>query len=282
MDERYARCARLIARAQGLLVTAGAGIGVDSGLPDFRGSEGLWRAYPALQRAGLRFHDIACPDAFGADPRLAWGFYGHRLKRYRDTVPNAAFAILQAIAKRLPYGAFVFTSNVDGQFQRAGFDPDRICECHGSIHHLQCLARCGDAIWPAYGFLPEVDMAACRLSSPLPRCPVCHGVARPNILMFGDDGWVDVRTRAQDARLSAWLSAVDHLVVIEIGAGTAIPTVRLFGELQHSPLIRINPHDARTRTEGDVSLPVTGVEAMREIAAALGREGFLAAEPPGG
>ena len=106
MDERYARCARLIARAEGLLVTAGAGIGVDSGLPDFRGSEGMWRAYPALQRAGLRFHDIACPDAFRADPRLAWGFYGHRLKLYRDTVPNAAFAILQAIAQRLPYGAF--------------------------------------------------------------------------------------------------------------------------------------------------------------------------------
>ena len=177
MDERYARCARLIARAEGLLVTAGAGIGVDSGLPDFRGSEGLWRAYPALQRAGLRFHDIACPDAFRTDPRLAWGFYGHRLKLYRDTVPNAAFAILQEIAQRLPYGAFVFTSNVDGQFQRAGFDPDRISECHGSIHHLQCLARCGDAVWPADGFLPEVDMAACRLSSPLPRCPVCHGVA---------------------------------------------------------------------------------------------------------
>jgi hypothetical protein len=76
----YAAAARLIDQADALVIAAGAGIGVDSGLPDFRGAEGFWRAYPALGRAGLRFEEIASPAAFRADPELAWGFYGHRLK----------------------------------------------------------------------------------------------------------------------------------------------------------------------------------------------------------
>lgn len=154
--------ARLIAGADGLLVTAGAGMGVDSGLPDFRGRDGFWRAYPALARARIDFEAAACPDTFVRDPELAWGFYGHRLKLYRETVPHAGFAILQRLAGRLPHGAFVFTSNVDGQFRRAGFAAARICEIHGSIHHLQCLEPCCERIWPAEAVQPEVDETECR------------------------------------------------------------------------------------------------------------------------
>ena len=114
-------------------------MGVDSGLPDFRGTEGFWRAYPALQEARIDFESIANPAALNDTPELAWGFYGHRLALYRRTVPHAVFAILKRWGERMAKGAFVFTSNVDGQFQKAGFDPQRIHECHGSIHHLQCL-----------------------------------------------------------------------------------------------------------------------------------------------
>ncbi|GHT90654.1 hypothetical protein AGMMS49545_04750 [Betaproteobacteria bacterium] len=65
------RCAEAIAQASGLLITAGAGMGVDSGLADFRGAEGFWRAYPALQAEGLRFEEIANPEAFVRHPELA-------------------------------------------------------------------------------------------------------------------------------------------------------------------------------------------------------------------
>ncbi|MBS0551995.1 MAG: NAD-dependent deacetylase [Proteobacteria bacterium] len=266
----FERCARLIAQADGLLITAGAGLGVDSGLPDFRGSAGLWRAYPALGRARLDFTEIACPDAFAAHPRLAWGFYGHRLQRYRDTVPGPAFGILQRIAARLPQGAFVFTSNVDGQFQKAGFDMERVVECHGSIHHLQCLQPCREAIWPADDFCPQVDDDACALLNAPPRCPHCGGLARPNILMFGDWGWIESRTSAQYARLEAWRRGVDRLLVIELGAGTAIPSVRLFGEGQRAPLVRINPGEPAVSSERDVSLAMGATEAMRGIGAVLG------------
>ncbi len=195
----YRRCAEVIDLADGLLITAGAGMGVDSGLPDFRGTEGFWKAYPALAQAGLQFADVASPNNFDADPALAWGFYGHRLKLYRETTPHAGFAILREFARFMANGALIYTSNVDGQFQKAGFSPNQIVECHGSIHYLQCQNGCLGEVWPASDFIPEVDEAHCALLNPPPRCSACGGIARPNIIMFGDGNWLDHRLREQEA-----------------------------------------------------------------------------------
>ena len=274
-QESFIRCANLIEQADGLLITAGAGLGVDAGLPDFRGKDGFWQAYPALSRARLHFQDIACPDAFRERPRLAWGFYGHRLKMYRETEPGPTLRILMEIARRIPDGSHVFTSNVDGAFQRAGFEPARVAECHGTIHRMQCLDGCLGDVWPADAWLPEVDEATCSLMNDVPTCPHCGGVARPNILMFGDSAWIDHNMRVQHARLQGWRNKVDRLLVIEIGAGTAIPTVRIFGESQDSPIVRINADDAKTEVGRGVSLQMTGLEAMRGIASALLERGFL-------
>lgn len=264
----FARCAALIRNADALIIGAGAGMGVDSGLPDFRGPGGFWSVYPALGRAGLRFEAIASPDAFRRQPKLAWGFYGHRLALYRQTRPGPAFAQLQAIADTLPFGAFVFTSNVDGHFQQAGFPAERICEIHGSIHHLQCLEPCHHNIWSASAFLPEVDAEACLLRNPPPCCPNCGGLARPNILMFGDDGWLPSRTNTQQHALMRWREKVNKPVVIEIGAGQAIPTVRWFCERQGAPLIRINP-DAAEVPAGGVALAMGASAALAGISEAL-------------
>lgn len=275
LTQRFIRCAALIEQADSLLITAGAGIGVDTGLPDFRGNEGFWRAYPALAPARLHFQDIACPEAFRAKPRLAWGFYGHRLGLYRQTDPGPTLHILREIALRVPDGAFVFTSNVDGQFQKAGFVPRQVVECHGSIHHMQCLDGCMGEVWPADSWVPVVDERACMLLSDLPTCPHCGGVARPAILMFGDSEWIDHRLQVQFARLQAWRSKVERLLVIEVGAGTAIPSVRLFGEGQDAPIIRINPDEPKTNADRGVPLAMRGIEAMQGIASLLIERGFL-------
>lgn len=276
MQASLIQCARWIAAADGLLITAGAGMGVDSGLVDFRGKEGFWRAYPALAAAGIAFDRLANPKAFLADPELAWGFYGHRLALYRRTVPHDGFRVLCDIAGRLAHGAFVFTSNVDGLFQKAGFADARICECHGSIHWLQCMANCDAEVWRADRFLPTVDETRCRLTSPLPRCPACGSVARPSILMFNDCDWLDDRASGQTERMRLWLRDVERLVVVEIGAGQSIPTVRRCGYQQRGPLIRINPGEAALSAgrEG-VSLAMGGLEALRAIEAALRESGFF-------
>ena len=252
--------------ADGLLITAGAGMGVDSGLPDFRGKEGFWQAYPALREAGIAFQNIACPDTFLNDPALAWGFYGHRLNLYRDTVPHAGFDLLLDYARHKPQGAFVYTSNVDGQFQKAGFNAEQVLECHGSIHHLQCQGGCTAAIWTAGEFIPEIDEARCRLLNEPPHCHCCGEIARPNILMFNDYGWLDYRYREQLARFQKWRSQVERLAVIEIGAGTSIPSVRHFGEFQEGYLVRINPREPDIpHSVRGISLVMNGLDGLREL-----------------
>lgn len=272
-DDALDHAAELIAQAGALVVAAGAGMGVDSGLPDFRGTEGFWRAYPALARAKLNFTSVASPTTFERDPRLAWGFYGHRLALYRRTVPNGGFALLQRWGARALHGVAVFTSNVDGQFQRAGFAADVIHECHGSLHLLQCLRGCGEPPWPADGLLPDIDDDACQWRGELPACPGCGGLARPNLLMFGDWGWQGERYDAQAQRLAHWLARVERPVVIEIGAGTDVPSVRHFSQqvvVHHGgQLVRINPREPAVAASAGVGLASGALAALQALYARL-------------
>lgn len=270
------RAASLIEQADTLIVAAGAGMGIDSGLPDFRGKDGFWRAYPALRDAGIDFHTIASPSAFRSSPELAWGFYGHRLALYRQTMPHYGYTLLRHWGERMFHGLSVFTSNVDGQFQKAGFDQAHIHECHGSVHHLQCLHPCCEEIWTADGFWPDVDAQTCRPRNPLPVCPHCGNVARPNVFMFGDYDWVDRRSAAQGNSQDVWLSGVTRPVVIELGAGSAIPTVRHFSQrMIHQfggRLVRINPAECSVPTRWDVGLRMGAADGLASIARVLGSE----------
>ncbi|PCC70526.1 NAD-dependent protein deacetylase, SIR2 family [Nannocystis exedens] len=274
--ELAARAAAAVRSADALMICAGAGMGVDSGLPDFRGPEGFWRAYPAARRLGLQFHDLADPRWFFSDPPLAWGFYGHRLNLYRATAPHAGFALLQRWAARTPAGAFVFTSNVDGQFQRAGVPEARVEECHGSILHLQCLNGCDLPPWSAAETAVSVDVETLRAAQPLPACPRCGKLARPNILMFGDFAWDSSRANEQRDRLAAWLQELEQrrarVVVFCLGAGTAIPSVRLHAERTArrlgGTLIRINPRDSWV-PDGQICLPTGALAGLAAIDAAL-------------
>lgn len=237
-------------QADGLLITAGAGMGVDSGLPDFRGDQGFWKAYPPLKHLGKSFVDMATPELFHANPKLAWGFYGLRLNAYRAVEPHQGFHLLKKWSETLPNlknGSFVFTSNVDGEFQKVGFDDNKVFECHGSIHWLQCLDNCTRDIWSADSFVPVVDEYHCQLINDFPFCPHCGGMARPNILMFSDWHWQSQMQDEKEQKLMAWLKQVNNLAIIELGAGTAVPSVRNFGErlVNHSinesvSLLRVN------------------------------------------
>ena len=272
-ETHFAQAARALEGARALVITAGAGMGVDSGLPDFRGDEGFWRAYPPYKDLGLGFSSLANPRWFATDPAFAWGFYGHRLELYRKTRPHDGFGVLARLARRMDQGCFVFTSNVDGQFQRAGFDPERIVECHGAIDSLQCTRACGAGIFPADPYNVEVDPTSFRAKEPLPTCPRCGAMARPNVLMFGDGGWDGSRTDAQEERLGAWLVSIraearGRVVVIECGAGTAIPTVRGFSERIATSLdgllVRINVREPEVPA-GHVGLPLGARAALTEI-----------------
>ena len=267
----YEKAAEAIRKAQTLVVTAGAGMGVDSGLPDFRGDHGFWKAYPMYERLGINFVGAANPAHFERDPAFGWGFYGHRTNLYRETVPHAGFAMLLEWIGRYGLDYFVVTSNVDGQFQKAGFAEDRILEVHGSIHHLQCLTPCCSAIWDNREEIP-VDLERMRARH-IPGCIHCSGIARPNILMFGDFSWLSDRTRRQEHNFDQFMtdSRGTSMVVVEMGAGTAIPTIRStserLGRGYGATVVRINPREPQIAPP-HLSLPCGALEGLRGIEAA--------------
>jgi len=272
IENSLKNAAKIIHNADALLISAGAGIGVDSGLPDFRGNMGFWKAYPPMAKLGISFVEMANPHWFQKDPHLAWGFYGHRLNLYRRTEPHDGFKLLLELAIQKEKGYFVFTSNVDGQFQKAGFDENNIEECHGSILHFQCTNSCTDDIWDASGINIEVNEDTFQSQEPLPKCINCNSLARPNILMFGDWSWLHQRSNEQNSRFSQWLNEIIkeniNLAIIELGAGEAVPTVRYKSEsiaqYPNATLIRINPRDDHVPA-GNISLSLGSLEGVSKI-----------------
>lgn len=264
------QAAKVIAQSDAILIGAGAGMGVDSGLPDFRGNEGFWKAYPPMKRAGLSFYDLANPKWFASDPSRAWGFYGHRRNLYRETQPHAGFQQLLDWGQEKSGGCFVFTSNVDGHFQASGFNPDCVVECHGAINLTQCAKPCSRKIWQAGEDEIDVDLDSFRADGQLPTCIECREMARPNILMFGDYGWIEDATERQYDRYADWLRRISgsNLAVIELGAGTAVPTVRFECERKAAQLsgtlIRINPRESQGSNA--ISISMGAGEALEAIA----------------
>lgn len=271
------RAAMAIRNAKALVVTAGAGLSVDSGLPDFRGREGFWREYPPLKKQGINLTDMNNPRWFENDPQMAWGFFGHCHNMYKSTDPHEGFRIIKSWTDRMEKGFFVYTSNVDGHFQKAGFAPEKIVEVHGSIYYLQCI---NPDLYSDVWALPKdyyfnVDEDTLHLIGPCPRGPpnIEKCLARPNILMFGDWHWISKRTDEQESRFNRFKKSLikeeTPYVVLEIGAGLAVPTVRLTGEGMIMPhrknvLIRINMYEAQT-SKDDIAIPLPSLEALQRI-----------------
>jgi NAD-dependent SIR2 family protein deacetylase len=145
---------------------------------------------------------------------------------------------------------------------------------------MQCTSDCGAAIFPGEQVRVEIDPETMRAATPLPECPRCGALARPNILMFGDYEWISVRTDAQRRRMRDWLGALEgaKLAIVECGAGQAVPTVRMMCEdiarKFGGTLIRINTRESEVPA-GHIALPLGALEAIEAIDARLGRVGEL-------
>jgi NAD-dependent SIR2 family protein deacetylase len=132
---------------------------------------------------------------------------------------------------------------------------------------MQCTRRCGSGIFPAETGEVTIDLDTMRAANPLPACPKCGALARPNILMFGDWDWDPSLTQAQQERMDSWLGSLGdaRLVVIEFGAGRAVPTVRMTSEQivrQHrGTLIRVNPREPDV-PRGQISVASNALAAI--------------------
>ena len=220
---------------------------------------------------GINYYDAANPTHFSHDPAFGWGFYAHRIDLYRNITPHRGLSLLQEWVERYNLEYFVVTSNVDGQFQKAGFAAGKIYEVHGSIHFLQCLKPCSNDIWE------NTENISVNISTMCARrilhCPRCGDVSRPNVLMFGDFSWLSHRSDRQEQNCRAFMkNCPSPLVVVEMGAGTAISTIRNLsenlGRVKGAGVIRINPRDYRS-AKPHISIPCGALEGLQGIEHAL-------------
>jgi NAD-dependent SIR2 family protein deacetylase len=245
-----------------VIILTGAGMGVDSGLPDYRSSEGFWKGFPMAKDLGLSFEDEAKPSWFRIDADEAWSFYGYRTNLYKDVIPHEGFDLLKDFVKNKNY--FIVTSNIDGLFQKAGFDDSRIYEMHGNIFKLQCTSVNGFFLDRSCDNLYLND----RYTGEVPVCE-CGKPLRPNIQMFGDNQWHGAYYEKQKERFDAFKNLLSgETLIIEIGAGKTIPFIRNQSEelkrmISGSFLVRINPFEI----DGNASLTMKekGVEGLRQI-----------------
>ena len=154
-----------VSQVRSVAVLTGAGISAESGVPTFRGKDGLWRNY--------RAEDLATPGAFRRDPRLVWEWYDWRRGLIGGCEPNAAHRTLVGIGSCFPAFTLI-TQNVDGLHSLAGSED--VVELHGNIWVLRCTEGCR-ANW---------EDRTVPLAEIPPRCPSCGALARPNVVWFGE------------------------------------------------------------------------------------------------
>lgn len=240
---------KVIDESDVIVITAGAGMSADSGVATFRGINGVAETYPALKKKKVTYASLTTQHMFNKNPKLAWAFHGHCFNVYKNTIPHAGYTrLLELVKRKKDY--FVVTSNVDGAFQKAGFNKDKVYEIHGRLYKFQCN-ECGNVWEPHEDTHFDVDVDTFKLNSPLPKCE-CGGPARPNFMMFNDCGFDKKETMEQSMRFNHFMHNYDKgdhkIAVIEFGAGESVPTIRMMGEYIHekvkgATLIRVNPTD---------------------------------------
>jgi NAD-dependent deacetylase len=175
-----------IGRAQSVTVLTGAGISADSGVPTFRGDDGLWKNF--------RPEELASPDAFARDPKLVWEWYNWRRELLATIRPNAAHDALVKLERQIEQ-FWLITQNVDGLHAAAG--STRLSEIHGNIWKVRCT-QCSRVS----------DNRDLPLVFP-PTCTHCSGLLRPHIVWFGES----LATEDLDRSYSA-LRACEILLIV--------------------------------------------------------------------
>merc|ERR1712232_834080 len=221
LAESVHQAVKLLDAANAVLVIAGAGMGVDSGLFTFRAVDGSFILPDYLEKSAHAF--------FVEHPQEAWAFHGPKTVLFRESTPHAGFDSLLGIC-RAKSRYYVVTSNIDGQFEKAGFAEDRIFNSHVSTHFWQCMSPACNEFhdpWSAGEWSPEG----------LPQCKFCGEMARPNVSFFDEletdtfNGRLVLRQyEGFDAFLAEAKQKRRRLCIIEIGCGVTEHSLRLLPE----------------------------------------------------
>lgn len=232
-----------LSRSRSLCVLTGSGVSQESGIPTFRGTEGLWRQF--------RAEDLATPEAFARDPLLVWEWYAWRRELIQRAQPNAAHRALAELEERFsakPEGHFtLLTQNVDGLHERAG--SRNVVRLHGDIWQLRCT-RCG---------AERQDYSVPLVPFP-PRCS-CSSLLRPGVVWFGEP--LPEAAWQQAARAAA---SADLFLVIGTSAlvhpAASLPWIAKENGAQ---LVEINPFPTPLSARADGVIRGKAAEVFGEL-----------------
>ena len=229
-----------------ITVLTGAGVSAASGVPTFRGADGLWKNFKP--------ESLATAEAFGRDPRLVWEWYAWRRTRIASCEPNAAHLVLAEWSRRFPNFRLI-TQNVDGLHERAGtVNPIRL---HGSIWDVSCWQGCAKA--PSHWrddrvTLPEIP----------PKCPHCGGILRPAVVWFGET--------LEPAVVRQATKATQCDVFITVGTSAVVyPAAGFLTQAKQAGAftVEINPEATEATPRVDLAIKGRAEEVLSALSAAL-------------
>lgn len=243
--------ARILQGARRVLFITGAGISADSGLPTYRGVGGLYNGEETEE--GLSIEEALSGDVFAVRPDITWKYLAQIEENCRGALPNAAHRAIAALEQRLP-GVLVLTQNVDGLHRKAG--SRNLIEIHGGLTQLFCTA------------CEHTETAESLAGRALPlRCPVCGGIVRPDVVLFGES----LPEGAIDRLLDALDQGFD--LVVTIGTSAVFPYISepvVWALRAGVPTVEINPARTHLSDHVDFYLPQGAAAALSAIMAAAG------------
>jgi NAD-dependent deacetylase len=216
-----------------ITVMTGAGVSAASGVPTFRGPDGIWKQY--------RAESLATPEAFARDPRLVWEWYDWRRQVLSTKTPNRAHEVLASWSRRYPQFTLI-TQNVDGLHERAG--TENVIRFHGSIWEVLCWNNCASSPrrWRDET-IPFPDIP--------PRCPHCNGLIRPGVVWFGEGIDRDVLERSAQA--------LDCDLFLTIGTSSIVyPAAQLVHEAKSRGAYTVEMNIETTPASGLLDLALRG------------------------
>lgn len=254
MDNKLFEACNWINNSQILLIGAGAGMSADSGLDLFRTPADFWKFYPQLEHLNYYVPEMSNYNIFIKNPHLAWGYYSYRFQLYDKTLPHSGFEYLRKICQLNEKKYFIYTTNIDDHFKKAGFDEQKIYEPNGNINYLQYLnEKDGDDVWlfnPQD--VPEFDKSTLLASKPFPEGPRMEEV-RPNIIFYEENNFSTKRVSDQKKKFDIFINDIrvqEKISILEIGASGSLngrkkPVRCITDEISqkfqgHSRIIRVN------------------------------------------
>ncbi|NPB07605.1 MAG: NAD-dependent deacylase [Aquificae bacterium] len=222
-----------------IVALTGAGISAESGIPTFRGKDGLWNKFKP--------EELATPEAFFRNPKLVWEWYDYRRRLIAEAQPNEGHKILAKMEKEFP-DFHLITQNVDGLHQRAG--SERVIEIHGNIWKVRCVS-CGHEKYEHTTPLPEIP----------PKCERCGGLLRPGVVWFGE-------SLPADALSEAYRLAREAVVFIVVGtSGVVYPAAEFpFVAKEHgAEVIEVNPEETPISRIADLRFGEKASTGLRKV-----------------